>query len=101
MARAERPAPDPCSLGPAELEERLAMIRREIVPHVTRSEELERGLLLDFDATPGMRAKLEQLVELERRCCSGLRWELEEVGSATLRLGVTGTDPVRLRALLA
>ena len=83
---------DVCSLTPDALQERLAMIRNEILPHVNRTEELSNGLAWELAATPEMREKLEQLVELERSCCNGLEWSLE-ARAETLRLSVTGVDP--------
>jgi len=82
-----------CSLSSAELEDRLEMIRKEILPHVRRTEHLPDGRAWEFGETPGMRAKLEQWVELERRCCGGLDWKLERLPSGRLRLAVLGVEP--------
>jgi len=81
-----------CSLSRAELEDRLAMIRKEILPHVKRTEDLPDGRAWEFEENPGMRAKLEQWVELERRCCGGLDWKLERLPSNQLRLAVLGAE---------
>ena len=82
-----------CSLSSAELEDRLAMIRREILPHVKRSEDLRSGRAWEFEETSALRAKLEQWVELERRCCGGLDWSLERLPADRLRLTVLGVEP--------
>jgi hypothetical protein len=81
-----------CSLPNDELRNRLAWIRSEILPHATRSERLENGRAWEFGRSPDVRAKLERLVELERACCSGLHFDLED-GPASLRLTVEGIDP--------
>ena len=82
----------PCSLEPAQLEERLAMVRREIAPHARGKRRLSHGLCFEFDATPELRARLERLAELERQCCAGLDFRVCEDG-ARLRFEILGVDP--------
>ena len=84
---------DLCSLSAEQRSERVASIRLEILPHAEKREPLGRGYAWEFPARPGLRERLEQLVELERQCCSGPRWGLSESGSGTLRLTVEGVDP--------
>lgn len=80
-----------CSLDEDALRDRAAMIRREILVHVARSERLPDGVLLEFAAAPGLEAKLEEMVALERKCCSSLSWALQGGDSPRLRIG--GVDP--------
>lgn len=83
-----------CNLPSEALAERRAMIKAEIAPYVRRTEELPNGLAWEFDQNPAMRARLEQLIELERRCCGGLEWSLQGLrGADTIRLVVEGIDP--------
>jgi hypothetical protein len=83
-----------CSLSSDERRERRAMLQREIAPHVRRTTELANGLAWEFDRNAAVRAKLLHLIDLERRCCGGLAWSLEESPEArNLRLVVTGVDP--------
>jgi hypothetical protein len=83
-----------CSLNDEQLEERRAMVRAEILPHVRRAERIEGGFAVETDATPEQRQKLEDLVALERRCCSSVSWDLSEVPrSGRVRLEVRGLDP--------
>ncbi len=83
-----------CNLSKHERQDRIEMIRNEILPQVKRSEELENGLAWEFEPTPDMQAKLERLVALERQCCGGLQWSLgREPDSGRLRLAVEGVDP--------
>jgi hypothetical protein len=74
--------PDPiaCSLDAAELEARLEAAseagRTALVSHRTTG----RRHLLRFRGTPGTRARLEEIVAAERRCCPFLELELEQEG---------------------
>lgn len=76
-----------CSLSEEELRERSNKIRDELRPHVTKQEKLPGGLLFEFIPTPELRGRLEELIELERRCCGPLRFTLSETPT-TLRLEV-------------
>jgi hypothetical protein len=83
-----------CSLDDEELEARRAMVRAEILPKVERAERIEDGFALETQSTPELRQKLEDLVTLERRCCSSVDWTLREPSSrGRLRLEVRGLDP--------
>ncbi|MEN8184079.1 MAG: hypothetical protein ABFS46_16250 [Myxococcota bacterium] len=81
---------DVCSLPNEELADRVAMIRREILPLVTRREVLADGVALEFEHTPAMQKTLEDLVVFERGCCSGLAWNLGRPSDRVLRLSVQG-----------
>ena len=83
---------DVCSLPPADLHDRVTMIRRDIVPLARRTEALPNGRVWEFAPDPGLQSKLEALVTFERECCSGLDWNLE-VENETLRLRVEGIAP--------
>jgi hypothetical protein len=83
-----------CSLNDEQLEARRALVRAEILPHIGKAERIEGGFAIETDATPEMRQKLEDLVALERRCCSSVDWNLSEVpGASRVRLEVRGLDP--------
>jgi hypothetical protein len=83
-----------CSLNDEQLEERRAKVRAEILPQVRKAERIEGGFAVETDATPEMRQKLEDLVALERRCCSSVSWDLSEDARADrVRLEVRGLDP--------
>jgi len=85
---------DFCSLSPDDLEDRLAMVRRDLQPHASASQKLENGIAWDFEASPEMRARLEDLARLERQCCSDLEFEVWENPSGTrLRFEISGADP--------
>ena len=83
-----------CDLPPAALEERRALIRREILPLVKRNRELSDGFAWEFDPSPELRAKLDEWVAFERECCGGLEWEIEAPpDDSALRLRVRGIEP--------
>jgi hypothetical protein len=83
---------DVCTLPRDELRERVAVVRRDILSQTTRRETLTDGMAFEFAATPAMKEQLEELVEFERECCSGLDWNLGRVGPV-LRLSVRGLAP--------
>ena len=81
-----------CSLPPADLEERIAFIRSEILPRATSQQSDARGTQFEFPNEPELAAQLRALVDFERECCPSLEWELqEEAQRLTLRVG--GLDP--------
>ena len=77
-----------CSLTDAELSER----RDEW--HAIEGALVERtehdGVEEAYRRSPELRQELARLVELERRCCTGARWDLREDGDL-LRVSVTAT----------
>ena len=85
-----------CSLPEGQLRERIAMLRRDLLPLVKRTVPLpdDAGLALEFDATPALRVQLETLVDFERQCCGGLEWSLSpESDEPHLRLSIAGVAP--------
>lgn len=89
---AESAAPlDFCNLAEAPLAERLAWIRRELMPHVTARSERAGVLRLTLDAGPGVRQKAEGWIALERECCSGIDFALADAATAgSLSLTIRG-----------
>ena len=81
-----------CNLPEDELESRLKMTREELFPLVRKREELENGLALYFDDQPEMGRRLEEFVQFERKCCSGIDWTVER-RAGQLRLEIAGIDP--------
>ena len=83
-----------CSLSSDDLNERLAWIQREILPHARATERLESAIAWELDAVPGLVEKLDQLISLERRCCGEIVFErMEGSVPGRLRLEVRGIDP--------
>jgi hypothetical protein len=82
-----------CDLPSDRLRDRVAMIRRDVLPHATRREALADGFCLEFEHSPAMQKTLEDLVAFERECCSGLAWSLRRPSDRVLRLSVEGLTP--------
>jgi hypothetical protein len=83
-----------CTLAADELSDRMAWIRREILPHAVETVAIEQGLAFELRAAPGLADELDRLIALERECCSGI--DFERTASSTpgrLRLEVRGVDP--------
>jgi len=80
-----------CNLPEAEREDRLTLMRTQLMPKALQRERLANCAAWEFPVS--MRAELDELVRFERECCPTLGWELREKGSDQLRLEVTGLDP--------
>lgn len=89
---------DACSLDAPALAERAAMIRRELRPYVREARIHADGLDWECAPEPGLRAKLERWIALERECCPGVDFALREEGGA-LHVAIRGLDPRGLEAL--
>jgi hypothetical protein len=92
-----------CTLSSDELNERLARVRSEILPHAVSSERRPDGMAWDLEDVPGLAARLDQLVALESECCSGVVFEHKEGAPGRRRLELRGlaADPPRLGGRLA
>jgi hypothetical protein len=86
-------------LTPDELNSR----REQLLVVVKRAEEvieLEEGLRMRFESSPGLLAELARIVDQERICCSFLRFQLTvEPGTGPITFEVTG--PPGTREMLA
>lgn len=92
-AAANRAWEDVCNLPPETFPDRLAMIRRDILPLATRREDLANGVALEFDYTNATEKTLEDFIAFERECCSGLTWDLSRTDARILRLSIQGLSP--------
>lgn len=63
-----------CSLDGDTLAERIASVRRRLVPSVRGKEPIPNGLAIELVAAPGVEGFVDQWIELERACCGGLDW---------------------------
>ena len=83
-----------CTISNQHLDERLAWIRGEILPHVVAREPLDGGLAFELRAVPELADRLDRWIELERACCSGLAFErVPGQRPGHIRLEIRGIDP--------
>lgn len=82
-----------CNLTSDMLRDREAMIRRDILSQAPRREALVDGVAFEFEQSAAMQKTLEDLVALERECCSGLAWNLSQPSNRVIRLNVEGLAP--------
>jgi hypothetical protein len=91
------PSIDPaeiCTLPPRDLQQRLAWIRREILPHTISSDRIESGRAIELADAEGLRWKLARLIEAEAECCSGIVFEpMPSQAPDRVRLEIRGVDP--------
>jgi len=65
-----------CSLTDAEFEERRALARNSLLPHIVETKKLDSGLELTFPETDTLRSSVETFVTLERQCCRFLTFTI-------------------------
>ena len=83
----------PCSLPSDQLSGREAMMRRDLLPRVTRIEPLEHGMAFEFAYSAAIEKTLEEVIAFERACCGSLAWDLRRPSQGVLRLSVEGIAP--------
>lgn len=101
MAEPEHP-PIACTLTPGELDARRAQLIPGLIERAEEVADLEDGLRLTFESSPGLLQELARVVDQERTCCSFLRFKLSaEPGTGPVTFEVTGPPGTRemLRAL--
>ena len=68
-----------CSPSDSQLTDRMAENRRDIMPLVRRINKNDTGFSLELNGSPGLKPKVERIIELERQCCVGaLQFDLRE-----------------------
>ena len=80
-----------CSLNSNDYQERMKMIREQILPHLIEMKELENGCQLRFQNDITLKDTIERFIELEKQCCNSLTLTLSEIEKETeLSLMITG-----------
>jgi len=83
-----------CTLPADGLGERLAFVRAEILTHAVANERTADAIAWELRDAPGLAAKLDELVEKERECCSGIVFaHAPSAVAGRRRLTVQGVDP--------
>jgi hypothetical protein len=83
-----------CSLDGSDQAKRLREIAELSRRALLETRETPTGLRMRFAARPGTREELERLIEIESRCCSFLRFELD-CSDEELVLEVGGPEQAR------
>ena len=65
-----------CSLTDAELRHRRALVRKQLIPHILETEEIQHGLVLRFLESDEVRFEVERFVSLEQQCCGFLTFSI-------------------------
>jgi hypothetical protein len=85
---------DVCTLPKIERSERLTWIREEILPFAVGAHRSADAITWELRDAPGLAARLDSLIALERECCAGIT--LQHAPSTTRgqrRFEVRGIDP--------
>lgn len=88
--------PIACTLSSSDLVERKDRIQTEILSQASERKELPDGLEFTFPGASKLSAKLVEFIELERACCSFLRFNLAfEASGGPVVLSITGEEGVK------
>ena len=86
-----------CSLTDEELQQRRALARKSLLPHLIEAKRLESGLRLAFPETDVLRSGVETFVSLERQCCGSLTFTIAPPGQGLI---ITIEGPPEAQATL-
>lgn len=83
-----------CSLTSAELQDRIALLRTEIFPKLTKKVELEEGYIYYFADEGDLAIKILEFIGKEKQCCPFFKFDFSilpfEKGLALQISGSTG-----------
>ena len=65
-----------CSLDTDQMATRVEELRRTVVPLVKHHRRATDEVVWVFDDRPATRSMVEEMVDFERKCCSGLAFEV-------------------------
>lgn len=91
-----RRIPIACTLEPSDLPARLQQWR-DVVAESTGRDEVEGGVRLRFDRSPGLAARLADLAEAEHGCCGFFDFAIALGPDGT---SLTVTAPPEARAMV-
>jgi hypothetical protein len=86
--------PIACTLGPDQLEDRLAFIDRLISDALVGQDEIAGGVRSRFRDTPEVEARVRELVAAESSCCGFLSFAISRP-DGELWLEITGAPEAR------
>jgi len=84
-----------CSLTSADLQDRIALLRTEIFPNLTRKEELAEGFIYYFEDEGDLALKILELIGKEKQCCPFFKFDFSILPfKKGLALQISGTRQV-------
>ena len=87
-----------CTLTESELQERRRTVLDSVRDSAIHMAAIPDGYSFQFEANPGVLARLANLVDLERECCRFLSFKIVVEPQQPIRLEVTG--PAEARAVI-
>ncbi len=85
-----------CSLTSAELQDRLAMLRTEIFPKLTKKVELEEGYIYYFEDEEDLAVKILEFIGKEKQCCPFFKFDFSVLPfKKGLALQISGSEGVK------
>ena len=85
-----------CSLTSAELQDRIAMLKAEIFPKLTRKEELEEGYIYYFEDEGDLAIKILEFIGKEKQCCPFFKFDFSILPfEKGLALKISGSEGVK------
>ena len=65
-----------CSLTSGELQDRIAYLKKDIFPRITKKTELEEGFIYYFDDKEDLAEKILEFIGKEKQCCPFFKFDL-------------------------
>jgi hypothetical protein len=93
-----RSIPVACTLGAGDLASRMTRWTAVATRAAARRSPTEHGVLLTFDAAPGVAGELQALTTLERECCPFATWSVREEATQVL-VEITSDTPAGVTAV--
>ncbi len=85
-----------CSLTSAELQDRIAMLRAEIFPKMTKKEALKEGFIYYFEDKGDLAVKILEFIGKEKQCCPFFKFDFSILPfNKGLALQISGSEGVK------
>ena len=85
-----------CSLTSDELQDRIALLRTEIFPNLTKKVELEEGFIYYFEDEGDLAIKILEFIGKEKQCCPFFKFDFSILPfNKGLALQISGSEGVK------
>ena len=85
-----------CSLTSAELQDRIALLKTEIFPNLTRKEELADGFIYYFEDEGDIAIKILEFIGKEKECCPFFKFDVSVLPfEKGIALQISGSEGVK------